>query len=118
MQQFCGVNAIAYYSSNVFTQSGFTTVQALLASFGFGATNFVFAFPALWTIDRFGRRRLLLASYPWMALFLLLTGVGFLVRDQGARTALIAVGIYLFTVAYSPGAGPVPFVVREKHVRN
>ena len=111
MQQFCGVNAIAYYSSNIFTQSGFSNVQALLASWGFGLTNWLFAFPALFTIDRFGRRKLLLVSYPWMSLFLLITGLAFLIPSREPRIAVISTGIYLFTIAYSPGAGPVPFAV-------
>lgn len=111
MQQFCGVNAIAYYSSNVFTDSGFTDVQALLASWGFGMINWLFAIPALYTIDTFGRRRLLLTSYPFMSIFLLVTGLAFLIEARETRVAIIATGIYLFTVAYSPGAGPVPFAV-------
>ena len=114
MQQFCGINAIAYYASNVFIESGFSDLQAFLASFGFGATNFVFAIPALYIIDRFGRRKLVLSSYPLMSLFLLLTGIGFLLDNQESRTALIAIGIYLFTVSYSPGAGPVPFAVSDE----
>ncbi len=73
-QQFCGVNAIAYYSSNIFVQGGFSETAALLASFGFGAINFVFAGPAVWTIDTFGRRNLLLVSFPLMAVMLLMTG--------------------------------------------
>jgi hypothetical protein len=36
-QQFCGVNAIAYYSSSVFTNAGFTEPSAFAASIGFGA---------------------------------------------------------------------------------
>jgi uncharacterized membrane protein YgcG len=36
-QQFCGVNAIAYYSSTVFTNAGFSDVSAIAASIGFGA---------------------------------------------------------------------------------
>lgn len=39
MQQFCGVNAIAYYSSNIFKQAQFNDIQALLATFGFGASE-------------------------------------------------------------------------------
>ena len=110
MQQFCGVNAIAYYSSNVFAQADFTDVQALLASWGFGLTNWLFAFPALYSIDRFGRRKLLLTSYPFMSIFLLMTGLGFLITQREPKIAVIATGIYMFTIAYSPGAGPVPFV--------
>jgi hypothetical protein len=30
--------------------------QALMASWGFGLVNFVFAWPAVYTIDTFGRR--------------------------------------------------------------
>ncbi|GJE88506.1 sugar porter family MFS transporter [Phanerochaete sordida] len=109
MQQLCGVNAIADYSSNVFSESGFTNRQALLASWGFGLTNWLFAFPALLTIETFGRRRLVLTSYPLMALFLLMTGLAFLIPQREPRVGVIAAGIYLFAIAYSPGAGPVPF---------
>ena len=73
-QQFCGVNVIAYYSSTIFTQANFTEIQALLASWGFGALNFVMALPAVYTIDTFGRRNLLLVTFPLMSLFLLMTG--------------------------------------------
>ncbi|TFY58958.1 hypothetical protein EVG20_g7967 [Dentipellis fragilis] len=110
LQQFCGVNVIAYYSSTIFTQASFTEIQALLASWGFGAVNWAFAFPAVWTIDTFGRRNLLLTTFPLMAVFLLMTGFAFWIpADSQARLAVVALGIYLFGVAYSPGEGPVPF---------
>lgn len=73
-QQFCGVNVIAYYSSTIFTEASFTQIQALLASWGFGLLNFLMALPAVYTIDTFGRRNLLLVTFPLMSLFLLMTG--------------------------------------------
>ena len=110
MQQFCGVNVIAYYSSNVFSQGGFSTQAAFLASFGFGAINFLFALPAVKTIDTFGRRNLLLTTFPLMSLFLLMTGFAFWIpASSKAHVGVIALGIYLFGVVYSPGEGPVPF---------
>ncbi|KIP02928.1 hypothetical protein PHLGIDRAFT_130455 [Phlebiopsis gigantea 11061_1 CR5-6] len=109
MQQFCGVNVIAYYSSNIFSQSGFNNVQALLASFGFGLINWLFAFPAVYTIDTFGRRNLLLTTFPLMSIFLLMTGFAFWIPEGTGRLAVVALGIYLFGIAYSPGEGPVPF---------
>ncbi|KAK7685296.1 hypothetical protein QCA50_011659 [Cerrena zonata] len=109
MQQFCGVNAIAYYSTNIFTQSGFTQVNALLASWGFGMVNWLFAFPAVYTIDTFGRRNLLLTTFPLMSIFLLMSGFAFWIPEGTGRLAVVALGIYLFGVAYSPGEGPVPF---------
>lgn len=44
----------------MFANAGADNITALLASFGFGLVNFVFAWPAVWTIDTFGRRGLLL----------------------------------------------------------
>ncbi|MCJ1295293.1 hypothetical protein MMC34_006855 [Xylographa carneopallida] len=112
MQQFCGVNVIAYYSSQIFVDAKFTEVSALAASLGFGIINFVFAIPAIYTIDTFGRRNLLLTTFPLMSLFLFFTGFSFLIPEDTlhtARIACIALGIYLFGVVYSPGEGPVPF---------
>ncbi|KAL4252611.1 major facilitator superfamily protein [Abortiporus biennis] len=109
LQQFCGVNVIAYYSSNIFSQANFNDIQALLASFGFGLINWLFAFPAVYTIDTFGRRNLLLTTFPLMAIFLLMTGFAFWIPEGNGRLAVVALGIYLFGMAYSPGEGPVPF---------
>ncbi|SNX87241.1 related to HXT5 - Hexose transporter with moderate affinity for glucose [Melanopsichium pennsylvanicum] len=95
----------------VFAESGSTSRQALYASLGFGAINFVFAFPALFTIDTFGRRSLLLFTFPQMAWTLLAAGLCFLIPEGPgkARLGLIALFIYLFACFYSVGEGPVPF---------
>jgi len=47
-QQMCGINIIAFYSSTIFLEAGYSQKSALLASFGFGLVNWVFAFPAVW----------------------------------------------------------------------
>ncbi|KAK1229186.1 hypothetical protein PQX77_007758 [Marasmius sp. AFHP31] len=114
MQQFCGINVIAYYSTNVFVEAKFTELQALIASWGFGMINWLFAIPAIYTIDTFGRRNLLLTTFPLMAIFLLMTGFAFWIpfdpnNPDPSRIAVVALGIYLFAMAYSPGEGPVPF---------
>ncbi|KAL8710384.1 MAG: hypothetical protein Q9220_004985 [cf. Caloplaca sp. 1 TL-2023] len=109
---FCGVNIIAYYSSQIFLDGGFSPISALSASLGFGLINWVFAIPAIYTIDTFGRRNLLLITYPFLSLFLFFTGFSFSIpkeTNNNARLACIALGIYLFGITYSPGQGPVPF---------
>jgi sugar porter (SP) family MFS transporter len=110
-QQMCGINIIAFYSSTVFAQAGYTNRQALFVSLGFGAVNFLFAFPAVFTIDTFGRRTLLLFTFPQMAWTLLAAGFCFLINpDLGtARLGCIALFVFLFAAFYSPGEGPVPF---------
>lgn len=109
MQQFCGVNVIAYYSSAIFEAANFGRSQALLVSLGTGAVNFIFAIPAIYTIDTFGRRNLLLTTFPLMSICLFFTGFSFWIPPGTAQLACVATGIYLFMVVYSPGEGPVPF---------
>ncbi|EOD52051.1 putative sugar transporter protein [Neofusicoccum parvum UCRNP2] len=109
-QQMCGINIIAFYSSTVFREAGATQKEALIASFGFGLVNFVFAWPAIWTIDTYGRRTLLLFTFPQMAWTLLAAGFCFYIpNDSKAHLGLVAFFIYLFAAFYSPGEGPVPF---------
>ncbi|KAG9943298.1 MFS transporter, partial [Aureobasidium melanogenum] len=109
-QQFCGVNIVSYYSTTIFTEAGASVTHALLASWGFGMLNFLFALPAVRTIDVYGRRSLLLWTFPFMALFLCVTAGAFYINDATTKLGVVAAGIYLYVIAYSPGEGPVPFV--------
>ncbi|KAH7322701.1 hypothetical protein B0I35DRAFT_476624 [Stachybotrys elegans] len=110
-QQMCGINIIAFYSGTIFEQAGFTRFNAMLGSFGFGMVNWLFAFPAFWTIDTFGRRSLLLFTFPQMFWTLLAAGLCTLIPTSAGdtRLGLVALFVFLFAVFYSPGEGPVPF---------
>ncbi|KAI1403283.1 hypothetical protein F4819DRAFT_506422 [Hypoxylon fuscum] len=109
-QQMCGINIIAFYSSTVFKEAGTSDFNALLASWGFGLVNFLFAWPAIWTIDTFGRRSLLLFTFPNMAWSLLAAGLCTLIpKTSQLHVGLVALFVYVFAVFYSPGEGPVPF---------
>ncbi|KAH0834351.1 hypothetical protein AYO21_04206 [Fonsecaea monophora] len=109
-QQMCGINIMAFYSSTIFREGGASDFEALLGSFGFGAVNFLFAIPAFLTIDTFGRRALLLFTFPNMAWTLLAGGFAFYIpKSSSAHLGVIALFVYLFAAFYSPGEGPVPF---------
>jgi MFS family permease len=124
MQQFCGVNVIAYYSTSMFFKVTKDMNKALLASMGCGLINWIFAIPAVYTIDTFGRRNLLLVTFPLMSIFLFFTGFAFKIPDTNpqAQLAGVATGLYLFMAVYSPGEGPVPFTYSAEafplHIRD
>ncbi|KAI9282156.1 hypothetical protein BC943DRAFT_329278 [Umbelopsis sp. AD052] len=122
LQQFCGVNVIMYYSSVIFKQAGISDQTAITASLGAGILNFLFALPAIKLIDTWGRRPLLLSTFPLMAAALLFTGFSFFAPDETTRLALIATGIYAFMIFYSPGEGPIPFTYSAEafplHIRD
>ncbi|KAJ5651180.1 uncharacterized protein N7484_004903 [Penicillium longicatenatum] len=109
-QQMCGINIVSFYSSTIFANAGASNEQALFAAWGTGLVNFVFAFPAVWTIDTWGRRSLLIFTFPQMAWTLLAAGFCFKIPESSnAHLGLIAFFVYLFEAFYSPGEGPVPF---------
>ncbi|MCJ1312526.1 hypothetical protein MMC25_006200 [Agyrium rufum] len=109
-QQMCGINIIAFYSSTIFQDAGASNVTALFVSWGFGLVNFVFAWPAVWTIDTWGRRTLLLFTFPQMAWTLFAAmGCNFIPQSNPAHLALVALFVFMFSAFYSPGEGPVPF---------
>ena len=107
-QMLCGINIIAFYSSTIFSSSGFSALAALWASVVFGLVNFLGALPAVWTMDTVGRRRLLLWTLPPMAVTMVFTGLTFSLPKGNVQLVLLAGLIYTFCALYSPGMGPVP----------
>ncbi|KAK4507915.1 hypothetical protein PRZ48_001650 [Zasmidium cellare] len=120
-QQLCGVNVLALYSSNIFCESGEhlngdladpNYLEPLFLSWGIGLTNFLFAFPAYWLIDKRGRRWLLLVALPFMALSMLAAALSYQIPGNSpAHSPVIGLFTYIFMVFYSFSMGPVPFTM-------
>ncbi len=69
--------------------AGFERSNALLVSLGTGIVNFLFAVPAVYTIDTFGRRNLLLVTFPLVSFFLLFGGLSFLIPNDATEHSLL-----------------------------
>jgi len=111
-QQMCGINIISFYSSTIFERVLQDSDKALFASLGYGAVQVVFTIPTLFLIDTKGRRTLTLITFPLMAISLLAAAFSLLMPEtasSGARLGPVVLFIYLFTIAYSLGEGPVAF---------
>lgn len=105
-QMLSGINLLAFYSSTVLVDGGLSQRTALLGSCVFGLTMFIFAWPAVWTMDSFGRRSLLLLTFPHLAWTMFAAGLCFRISvTNPLHVILISVFFILFTVVYSPGAG-------------
>ena len=70
--QLAGINAILYYINDIFAAAGFSKVSSDQQSILIGATNLLFTIPALYLIDRIGRKSLLLIGS--VGLFVTLSG--------------------------------------------
>jgi SP family arabinose:H+ symporter-like MFS transporter len=102
--QFCGINAIMYYSTKIFESAGGGKNAAFTSSVWVGLINFAFTFVAIAFVDRAGRRPLLLTGTAVQVLALAL--VGWLFHAQIHGPALL-VCVVLFIAAFAMALGPV-----------
>jgi SP family xylose:H+ symportor-like MFS transporter len=107
-QQFVGINAVLYYAPLMFQNMGASTDSALLQTIIVGVANIVFTLIALVTVDRWGRKPLLILGAAVMAVSMI--SLGFLFHSGNVGTAaLVAVVAYIAGFALS--WGPVVWVL-------
>jgi SP family xylose:H+ symportor-like MFS transporter len=107
-QQFVGINAVLYYAPLMFQNMGASTEAALLQTIVVGAANVVFTVVAIVTVDRLGRKPLLVAGAVVMAAAMIALGCLFNAKVVGLG-ALVAVVVYIGGFAFS--WGPVAWVL-------
>ncbi len=101
--QLAGINALIYYTADIFRMAGAGRTSALLQSVIIGFTNLVFTMIAMTVIDRYGRKRLLLIGAVGLAFCLGLTAWAFATGASGTIVLVSLVG-YIAFFAFSQGA--------------
>ena len=107
-QQFVGINAVLYYAPLMFKNMGASTDVSLLQTIIVGVANIAFTLVALVTVDRWGRKPLLVLGALVMAVSMLTLGTLFATGNVGT-IALVAVVAYIAGFALS--WGPVVWVM-------
>ena len=112
-QQWCGINVIFNYATEIFSQAGFNMNDALTSIVATGVVNLVFVFVALFTVDRLGRRPLMLFGAAGLAVIYVAIGYCYHLKAGGT-----AVSPYLFLAlvlaaigTYSMSLAPVVWVL-------
>lgn len=109
--QFCGINAIMYYSTKIFESAGAGKNAAFTSSVWVGLINLLFTFVAIGFVDRAGRRPLLLIGTAVQAIALGL--VGWMFHTQQSGTALL-VCVVLFIAAFAMAMGPIGWLLSSE----
>jgi len=108
LQQWCGINVIFYYAADLFQAAGYSVPDALLNIVIIGAVNLVFTVLAVSSVDRFGRRILMLIGFAGLTMIHTLIGLSYFCQSQGIHILLLtlaAIGCYALSLA------PVTWVV-------
>jgi MFS family permease len=111
-QQLSGINAVIFYTSAIF-QDANIEIPPEYATIIVGVVQVIATFTATLTIDKIGRRLLLIVSDLLMALCTLVLGIYYIVRDseEGSSSAgwIPLLALCVFIIAFSLGFGPVPW---------
>lgn len=86
--QLAGINAVIYYTADIFRMAGAGQTSALLQSVIIGLTNLIFTLIAMSVIDRFGRKKLLIIGAAGLAICLATTSLAFWMGEQIKQGAL------------------------------
>jgi SP family arabinose:H+ symporter-like MFS transporter len=108
VSQFCGINAIMYYSTRIFARSGLGIANAFWATMLVGLVNLIFTLVATAFVDRLGRRSLLIAGLAIQTVSLAL--VGFLFLHPGSDLLLLT-AILVFIAAFAMALGPISWLL-------
>ncbi|PWA29822.1 hypothetical protein CCH79_00008015 [Gambusia affinis] len=112
-QQLSGINAIFYYSTDIFTQAGVS--QPVYATIGVGVINTVFTLVSVALVDRAGRRTLTLVGLGGMGCCAVAMTVGLKFQNDYSWMSYVSMAaIFLFVSFFEVGPGPIPwFIVAE-----
>ena len=77
LQQITGINAVYFYATSIFKQTGIGTDAAFSSGVLLSTISVVFTFVAIYLIDRMGRRPLLLVGVAGISVSLLICAFGF-----------------------------------------
>ncbi|MBI5010826.1 MAG: sugar porter family MFS transporter, partial [Bacteroidia bacterium] len=107
-QQFVGINVVMYYAANIFRNMGASTDASMMQTIIVGIINMLFTIVAILTVDRFGRKPLMITGAMIMGISMFSLGFSF----YAGKTGLAALAFMLLYIAgFAMSWGPVTWVL-------
>lgn len=107
-QQWCGINVIFNYAHEIFSSAGYAVSDVLMNIVVTGVTNVLFTFVAIYTVDKWGRRSLMLIGSIGLAVIYLILGTCYFLDVSGWPMLLLVV---MAIACYAMSLAPVVWVV-------
>ena len=107
-QQWCGTNVIFIYAQDIFAGAGYTISEAFLNIVITGVANVLFTFVALYSVDRWGRRSLMLLGAGGLCLIYAVLGLCYQLGVSGVFMIVLVVAAI---ACYAMTLGPVTWVL-------
>ena len=108
LQQVTGINVFMYYGPEIFKKLGTGTDTALLQTVVVGAVNLTFTIVAIWTVDRLGRKPLMIIGASGMGISLFAMGLSAFYQKTELWFLLFILG---YIASFALSIGPVTWVI-------
>ncbi|XP_013781246.1 glucose transporter type 1-like [Limulus polyphemus] len=111
-QQLSGINAVLYYSTNLFTEAGLSETTSKFVTIGVGVVMVIMTLVSIPLMDRAGRRTLHLYGLGGMFIFSIFITISLLVRFLYEWVTYVSVVSTLsFVVFFAIGPGSIPWMI-------
>ena len=107
-QQWCGINVIFNYAQEVFKAAGYDVGDLMFSIVVTGIVNLLFTFVAIFTVDRLGRRPLMLIGAAGLAGIYAVLGTGYFLQSTGIHMLLLVISAI---ACYAMSLAPITWVV-------
>lgn len=107
-QQWCGINVIFNYAQEIFMAAGYGVSDVLMNIVVTGVTNVIFTVLAMFLVDKWGRKALLLMGSVGLSVIYLLMGGAYFFHISGIALLIIVV---LAIACYAMTLAPVMWIV-------
>lgn len=107
-QQFVGINVALYYAPRIFESMGAAKDASMLQTVAMGLVNVVFTVVAILTVDKWGRKPLLMVGSIGMAVGMIAIGLLSFMEIIGISTLVF---IIIYTASFMMSWGPICWVL-------
>jgi SP family sugar porter-like MFS transporter len=107
-QQWCGINVIFNYAQEIFANAGYSVSDILFNIVITGCVNLLFTFIGMFTVDRLGRKALMLLGAGGLAGIYAVLGTMYFLHIQGLPLLIMVV---VAIACYAMSLAPVTWVI-------
>jgi SP family sugar porter-like MFS transporter len=118
LQQWCGINVIFNYAQEIFSAAGYSLSSILFNIVVTGVVMVLFTFVSIATIDRYGRRPLMILGSAGLAVIYVVLGTLFHLHSRGLpMLALVVAAIACYAMTLAPVTWVILSEIFPGHVR-
>ncbi|MCX7872422.1 MAG: sugar porter family MFS transporter [Verrucomicrobiae bacterium] len=108
LQQVTGINVFLYFAPEIFKQLGSGIDGAMLQTIVIGFVNVAFTIIAIWTVDKLGRKPLMITGSAGMCVSLISMGIAAQTQKHPTWILIFIIG---YIACFALSVGPVTWVI-------